>query len=107
MVDAVDGDDLVEEVEVASVDGFGELAEGGLGGFFAHCDLSLRCYSKVADLLGVRKLVAGKFLDQNLPQHTPPGDARIRTHPARGFSVLLAGRDYVTLSVAMCTYSTV
>jgi len=30
VVDAVDGDDLVEEVEVAGVDRFGELAEGGL-----------------------------------------------------------------------------
>jgi hypothetical protein len=36
VVDAVGGDDLVEEVEVASVDGFRELAESGLGGFFAH-----------------------------------------------------------------------
>jgi len=35
------GDDLVEEVEVASVDGFRELPQSGLGGFFAHCDLSL------------------------------------------------------------------
>ena len=44
MVDAINGDDLVEEVEVTGVDRFGELAEGGLGGFFAHRDLSLMCY---------------------------------------------------------------
>jgi hypothetical protein len=27
--------------------------------------------------------------------------------PARGFSVLLPGQDYMTLSVAMCIYSSV
>jgi hypothetical protein len=34
VIDAI-GDDLVEEIEVAGVDGFGELAQGGLSGFFA------------------------------------------------------------------------
>jgi hypothetical protein len=37
VVDAVRSNDLVEDVESTRVDGFSELAECGLCGFFAHC----------------------------------------------------------------------
>ena len=43
VVDAVRGDDLVEEIEFTCVDGFSELAKCGLCGFFAH-NATHRCF---------------------------------------------------------------
>ena len=43
---------------------------------------------------------------QNQLRRSEP-DAQIESHPTRGFSVLLPYRDYATLSVAMCIYSSV
>jgi hypothetical protein len=34
-------------------------------------------------------------------------DAQIESHLTRGFSVLVLGLDYVTLSVTICIYSSV
>jgi hypothetical protein len=41
VIDAFGGHDLIEEFEFACVDGFGEFAECGLCGFFAHGGFSL------------------------------------------------------------------